>query len=533
MQEHSPDFFSDIYTDFISINIYLIIKKNEVPHLTSRDPLAGGYTGRLAEGYRSTMVSGVSNMKHYPATILIAAVLVFFLTAGAGAATVQPVTVNDVQSSQATAVSGMPLPLSTPSTDILENFTKLDILPAYSQLSLKPGESREMTVTVRNRDTKTITLTPVVRSFSYGGPFIADSSWIAITPKTADVPAGGSAKFTVKASIPADTLRGSYSTMIVFTDEQVPSPYPTAYPNYIHQMNLGVNVVSPPVIQIGTPYIADQLESGKQYQYHVDLKNTGSNAIRLNPKLGSDSYPMYGSSGIQDPSLTESAFSLSAPSSLQPGATGTLNVVVNVPAASGGYYNGYIDLGVDDPIIMEGEGRVMLNFIVWKQPPEPYVKKFTVDSADPISIELSSGISYMTTPLPAGMPNDMPVRIPGFETSLTGPDGNVIISPVQKIIKGSVNLGTDPTVAVTPQTGTYQETNLQYVVTYSAKGKPGAWQLSVMPKNTQSFDYKITLGGADALVQGLTTLPATMPATAIRNATPVPATAAVNATQSG
>ena len=473
-------------------------------------------------------------MKLTTATILMAAVMACFLIAGAGG---QLVPAGESQASQANATdSGMiPLPVPTlaPGADMTGNFTKLDILPSYSQLSLKPGESKEVTVTVRNRDTKTVALRPSVKSQPYGSPYILDSSWITITPATADVPAGGSAKFTVKASVPSDTLRGSYNTMIVFTDEQYPSAYPTPYPSYIHQMSLGLNVVSPPVVQIGTPSISDQVESGKEYHYSVDIRNTGNNAIRLNPKIGSDSYPMYGPSGVQEPALTESDFSLNAPSALQPGATGTMNVAVNVPADASGYYNGYIDLGIDDPALMEGEGRVMLNFIVWRQPPEPFIRKFTLDTADPISIELSSGISY-TTPLPAGTLSQMPVREPTFETLLTGPEGNVLIHPVQKVIKGTVNLGGDPTVAITPQTGTYQETNVQYVVTYTAQGKPGAYQLSVMPKNAQSFDYKISLGPLETLIPSVTTLQTTVPvsgpAVPVQNTTAVPTQVAVNGT---
>jgi len=469
-------------------------------------------------------------MKHSPAFLFIAAVLVCFLAVSPGAADVQPVPVNVGQISQSAAVSEISLPPATPSPDIMENFTRLDILPSYAQLSLKPGESRETTVTVRNRDTKSVTLTPVVRSLPIGTPFIVDRSWITITPAKADVPVGESARFTVKATVPADTLRGSYNALVVFTDEQLPAPYPVSYPGYIHQMNLGLNVVSPPVIQIGTPYITDQLESGKQYQYHVDLKNTGNSAIRLNPKMGSDMYPVYGPSGIQDPALTDSAFSIHAPSSLPPGATGTLDVTVLVPAASSGYYNGYIDLGIDDPSLMEGEGRVMMNFAVWKQPPEPFVKTFTLDSSDPIAVELTSGLSYTMPPVTSGMPAGMPLRIPGFEASLTGPDGAVALSPALKIIRGSVNVGSDPAIAAPAQGGTYQETNPQYVVTYTAAGKPGTWRLSVMPKNTQSFDYKITLGAAEEPVRSAVTLPVNAAAADAGNTTMVQAPATVNAT---
>ncbi len=328
---------------------------------------------------------------------------------------------------------------------------------------------------------------------------------MSITPATAEVEAGGNAKFTVKASVPADALRGSYNSMVVFTDEQYPSPYPAPFPNYIHVMNLGVNVVSPPVITISTPYISDQVEAGKQYQYSVEIQNTGNSVVQLSPGITSDGYPMYSPYGIQEPALTENDFSLNAPSLIQPGSKGTVNVMLNVPVTSRGYYNGYIDLGIDDPSLREGEGRIMLNFNIWKQPPEPFIKKFTMDTRDPISIELTSVFSSMG-PVPAGMlTNMMPNREPGFDMLLTGPGGTIAARPVQKVIKGTVNLGGDSLGISTWQAGTYLEMNTQYIVTYSAEGMPGDWQLSVMPENAQTFDYKITLGGSGAPMSSVNT----------------------------
>lgn len=463
-------------------------------------------------------------MKRVSATILIAAVIMAFLIAGTGVNAEQTVEVIHTGS----AMIPMPVPTTAPMSDTTGNYTRLEIIPSNTQFTLKPGESKEMTVTVRNRDTKTTTLHPAVRVQPINGPYMLDSSWITISPQSADVPAGGSTKITIRASVPADALRGSYNTMIVFTDQQYPSPYPTPYPNYVHQMNVGVTVVSPPVVQIATPFVSDQIEAGKEYRYNVEITNTGTATLQLNPKVGSDSYPMYGPSGPQEPALTESAFSINAPRSLPPGTTGTLNIVVNVPASSNGYYNGNIDLGIDDPTLREGEGRIQVNFNIWKQPPEAYVKKFTMDTREPISIELTSGMSMFGGTMPENLLRDMPVREPTFDTTLTGPEGAVAIRPIQKIIKGSVSLGTDPILSASQKAGTYQETNTQYIVTYAADGTPGAWQLSVMPKNSQYFEYKITLGGKD-----YSSLAVTSPANLlVPDATSVPATAGVNTTHS-
>jgi hypothetical protein len=462
--------------------------------------------------------------------ILFTAVITSFLIAG-------PVSGNEVQAIAVSSVGSemipVPMPTLAAGTDMTGNFTKLEIIPSYSQFTLKPGESKDMTVTVRNRDSRTVSLRPEVKSQPYGSPYILESSWMSVTPATTEVEAGGNAKFTVKASVPADALRGSYNTMVVFTDEQYPSPYPTPFPNYIHVMNLGVNVVSPPVITISTPYVSDQVEAGKQYQYSVEIQNTGNSAVQLNPRITGDGYPVYSPSGIQEPALTENDFSLNAPSSIQPGAKGTVNVILTVPVTSRGYYNGYIDLGIDDPSLREGEGRIMLNFNIWKQPLEPFIKKFTMDARDPISVELTSVFSSMG-PVPAGMlTNLMPDREPGFEMLLTGPGGTVAARPVQKVIKGTVNLGGDSMGIPSWQAGTYLEMNTQYIVTYSAEGMPGDWQLSVMPKNAQTFEYKITLGGPDAPVASVNTTGTpeivTVPVLPVQN-TSLSVPAAVNTT---
>jgi hypothetical protein len=391
---------------------------------------------------------------------------------------------------------GMPLPgLASPSgSDPTANFTKLEILPSYLHFGLKPGDSKEQTVMVRNRDTRTITVTPSLKAQPYGGPTMMDNSWVVITPVSADIPAGESAKFTVKATVPQNAYRGSFSSLMVFTDESYPSPYPTPFPNYIHVLNLAVDVTSPPAIQISTPYISDQMESGREYHYEVTIKNTGKNQISLNPKIGGDTYPMYGPAGQQEPALTESAFTLHAPSSLQPGTSGTLNIDVRVSPVSTGYYNGYIDLGIDDPTLLEGEGRIQLNFIVWQQPGEPFVKAFSLAGDGPIAIELTSGMpGFMPSASPAALSN-IPVKEPTFETTLSGPDGIVTLTPAGKVIKGTVMLNSDPLSGLPTTARGYQDSGAQYTYSYTAPGKQGTWKLTVMPRNMQVFDYKISLG---------------------------------------
>ena len=388
----------------------------------------------------------------------------------------------------------LPVPTLAAGSDPAGNFTKLEVIPSNMHFSLKPGETNEQTVMVRNRDSKTAIIQPAVKSIPYSGLYTMDSSWVAITPVNAEVPAGGSAKFTVTASVPSDALRGSYSTLVAFTDEVYPSPYSTPFLNYVHMMNLAVDVTSPPAIQISTPYISDQMEAGKEYHYAVNLKNNGKNPLMLNAKIGSDSYPMYGPSGQQEPVLTDSAFTLDAPTTIPPGATVPLNIDVRVPPDATGYYYGYIDLGIDDPSIHEGEGRIQLTFMVWKQPREPFEKTFSMTGEESIAIELTSGALGVMPMTSSKVLPSIPVKEPAFETTLTGPEGNVEMTQTQKVIKGMVMLTSDPSSGILPATNGYQDTGAQYTYTYTAQGKSGQWKLAVMPRNTQGFEYKISLG---------------------------------------
>lgn len=415
--------------------------------------------------------------------------------AGIAPAEAEPVSVVTI------AEGVIPVPTTLPLTEeLLGNYTKLEIIPLYNQANLKPGESKDISVTVRNRDTRPATVHPTIRSQPYSGMYSVDSSWITVSPGEAVVPAGGNAKFTVQVSVPSDTMRGSYNSLIAFTDEKYPSPYPQAYPNYVHQMNLGVNVVSPPPIQISNPYIYDQVEAGKEYRYTIEVKNTGTSPVQLNPKSGSDGAMVYGPSGPIESPMTENAITVSGPALIQPGATGTLTVIATIPGTASGYYNGYIDLGVDDLLMREGEGRIMVNLNIWKQPPQPYVRKFTMDTKEPIAIELAAVSSMYGSAMSADILRQMPEREPSFDATLTGPDGIVVITPVKKVLTGTVSMSSDPVIAASRDAGTYQETNARYIVSYAADGKPGEWLLSIMPKNSQSFEYTITLGDRDPVV---------------------------------
>ncbi len=388
------------------------------------------------------------------------------------------------------AVSVPPLPAGDMQTI---NFTKLEISPRYnSNFRLQPGETKEITVTIKNKEKKTVSVKPNIVIPPYG-EYMMEKEWITVTPGSAEIEAGGSRKFTVKASVPKDASIGYYGAQIAFTDEVIPTPYPQPFPNYVHSFSLSIDVWTPPKIQIMTPYISDQLEAGKEYDYEIKLKNTGDKAIGISPRMGSDMY--YGGPyGMTAPALTDDAITITAPANIPAGKTEIVKIHVKVPADAKGYYNGYIDLGIDDRSVREWEGRVQLNFNIWKQPTEPFVKSFNLKEAVAVTLEISSNSFGMYPRGPYGQ-GTKANKEPSFETSIEGPTGKAELKVQKRVIKGGVSMGGDIPPWEIESTGIYQEMGTQYVETYTVQGSPGEWKLSVLPRNTERFEYTVTIGG--------------------------------------
>jgi hypothetical protein len=377
------------------------------------------------------------------------------------------------------------------------NFTKLEISPRYGNFRLQPGEHKEITVTIKNKEKKAVSVKSNLVTPPYS-EYILEKEWITVTPDSAEIPAGGSQKFIIKASVPEEATIGYYNAQIAFTDEVIPTPYPQPFPNYIHQFSLSIDVWAPPSVQIMTPYINDHLEAGKEYDYEIKIKNTGDTAKSISPKIGNDGMFYGGPFGPMTAAFKDDAITITSPESIPAGATVAVKVHVKVPADAKGRYNGVIDLGLDDPALSRyGQGRVHLNFNIWKQPTEPFVRSFSLKEDAPITIEVSSnyfGDLYKLAML-AGGQGTRKAKEPSFETSLKGPSGIVELNITKTVIKGSVSMGADIPPWEIDSSGIYQEMGTQYIETYTAYGYAGEWELSVLPRNTQTFEYTITIGG--------------------------------------
>ncbi len=166
-------------------------------------------------------------------------------------------------------------------------------------------------------------------------------------------------------------------------------------------------------------------------------------------------------------------------------------VTVKAPAERTGSFYGYIDLGIDNPSVRPGEGQVQLNFQVWQQPQESFKRKFSMTSSDPITVTLTA-TGQLQYP---GTERDPPAQEPSFRISLAGPNGIAGVHRVSEDLRGTVTLsGSAYGIYGNTNPGEYQDMVPQYVFTYSAAGAPGEWTLEVMPENTQTFSYEISLG---------------------------------------
>lgn len=378
------------------------------------------------------------------------------------------------------------------------NFTKLEISPRYGNIRLQPGENKETSVTITNKEKKIISVNPTIVIAPYG-EYMMEKEWVTVTPESAQIAAGGSQKFIVKVNLPQDASTGYYNSQIAFTNEEIPSPYPQPYPNYVHAYQISIDAWAPPLVQIQNQYINDQLEAGKEYNYSIKLKNTADKAIPISPKM-SEQGQMYYGPGQLEPAFTDDAITITAPAEILAGQTVEVKVLVKVPADGKGNYQGTIDLGIVDPSIRDPwMNMVNLQFGVWKQPTEPFIRTFTANEAAPVTIEVSSNLlngllGYIGYPGTTSKSD----KTPSFAIDLFGPDNNPIsLKKTKAVIKGGVSLGGMGNMYPpweSDSEGIYQEIGTQITETYTANVPKGEIKLSILPHDTQGFEYLITIG---------------------------------------
>jgi hypothetical protein len=372
------------------------------------------------------------------------------------------------------------------------DFLKLQISPRHAQTELMPGDSDEITVTVTNKNNVTVQLNPtaVVQPYS---EYIFDEDWITTTPASAELGPDDEVEFTISVAIPDGADRGYYSLQVAFTDAVMPTPYPSPYPMYLNALDLHINVWTPPVIQIQPSYIYDRVESGKGYEYQINLKNVGEEGIEIDPKPRGEQKYGYGMGMVS--AFEDDAITIDAPSVVPAGGTATVTVHLSVPDGAKGRYDGRLDLNIKDSSIDEWGGMIHLSFEVWTQPTDPFVKTFAVGSFEPITIEIASQqYRYSTCGGGSGADED---EEPSFDVTLKGPSGDyAALTRTMAAYAGSVSLGGSDCIPPweIDSSGMYDEGRTSYVERYTADGTVGEWELGILPRYAEEFEYLITIG---------------------------------------
>ena len=378
------------------------------------------------------------------------------------------------------------------------DITKLQISPQHAGMELMPGESDEITVTVKNPNNETVSVNPMVMDQPYS-EYIFEAEWINITPGSTELEAGAELEFTISVAIPEDAECGYYSTQIAFTDDVMPTPYSSPYPMYINALDLHVSVWKPPVMQIQPRYIHDRVESGKAYDYTINLKNTGDEDIEINPNLKPERWyhSEMGGQAFEDDAIT-----ITAPPVVPANGTATVNVHLEVPLGSKGEYYSGLDLGIDDSSSGSWYGdseMVQLNFNVWTQPTEPYIKEFATETDAPITIAIESN-QYRYDMCGGGSSGSDDDEKPSFDVVLKGPIGDAVtLTRTVVEYQGLVHLGGSDCVPPweMDSSGMYNEGRTNYIERYTANGEIGNWELGILPHYVEEFEYTIEIGDSE------------------------------------
>ena len=374
-----------------------------------------------------------------------------------------------------------------------EEYASLKISPGREHLRLQPGESDEITVTVTNPDDEIHTEPHLVTLPFDDNPI--ESDWINITPASANISSESKQEYTIVVEVPDDAEIGHYHSTIAFTDDAIGEG---PYPKHLNTFRLSLEVWMPPKVQILTPYIYDQIEAGRTYDYTIELENTGDDPIAIDPEIeDNDRYCVKSAGCGYGYAFGSGAITITAPDEIEPGQRATVEMHIAVPDDARGRYEGSIDLNIDDPGIREYEGRVHISFEVIRYPTEPFVGYFNVSDDAKATIEVTAH-NWRATDVE-----------PSFVVNLTDSDGNSVdIGRTMKTHKGSVSFGNGckmgmpylsypmpvpPGVTRDAAEEGYSEMSTQYTETYTADCAAGTYELRILPENTERFEYTITV----------------------------------------
>ena len=365
------------------------------------------------------------------------------------------------------------------------NYTRLYISDQYRNLRLKPGESDTVSVTVENGEDEAVDLSPRLATPPTRSQPPLNAEWVSIEADDTTLDAEESRSFDVTVEVPDDAEIGQYGGMIAFTDETM--QYPGRPPQPIHSATLDVEVWQEPTVEIQSDtHVYTQLKAGETFSRELTIRNTGEEAVPVNPQLNSENAYRAGPAGRA--TLDRSWVTIDAPSEIAPGETDTVEISVSPPAdADRGDYNAQIDLGINDPARANDHSywqRVDLSFQLWTEPDEPFETSFDVsESTTNATLELTSSHRPRA--------NDGDTNA-DFDVTFVAPDGREIDVARERLTDtGHVNLGAQRPGTATD--GTYAASGGQRTFTYRLNDpQSGEWSVRIMPENTISFEYDLT-----------------------------------------
>ncbi len=366
--------------------------------------------------------------------------------------------------------------------DYSDNDTIID--PSYYYTYIAEGSSKEFTVNFTNNGDETLVLNPKFIATSNTNNI--NESWITISPANATVAPGSVQYFTIEVNVPLDSLGGYYQGKIAFTDNIVAYTEDYIDPQYVNSMQFNIWVEAQEKIQLQSSYISDNVEAGIENEYKIKVKNIATRDITIDPTLSTNEYYTY-----YEQAFGNNAIEISAPSTIKAGEIANVTIRVHVPENATGYYNGYINMNVNGKA-NDGYGPgISLYLNVW-QPLVPFVKTFYTTTDDPIIIEVSGDVYRSDNEFRVSQEKD---KLP-FELGMTYNSNPINMTFMNSSESGSADIQEDynyyPTWA-NENRKIYQNVRDHYTATYIVPGAIGEWDLSILPKGANNFQYSIKI----------------------------------------